>query len=49
MSFSCARRRDVPVHADPQGAVDGGRRGKVWAFTMNSVAREPFHIYISLS
>jgi hypothetical protein len=50
MSFSCARwRADAPVHADPQGAIDGGSRGKACAFTMNSVARERFHIYISLS
>jgi hypothetical protein len=42
-------RWSTPVHSGPHGAIDGGSRGDVCAFTMNSVAREPFHIYMPLS
>jgi hypothetical protein len=39
--------RAVPaLHAGPHGAIDAGGGSRVYAFTMNSVAREPFHIYI---
>jgi hypothetical protein len=47
MSFSCASPacRRAALH----GVIDSGRQDGACVFTMNSVARETFHIYIPFS
>jgi hypothetical protein len=47
MSFSCAP--SACWRAALHGAIDSGRQDAACAFTMNSVARETFHIYIQFS